>query len=237
MSIAVLLRKKIRNGTLLFCCSGIGLTANAWNPFASEPSLVLPAVVQQVPPFFTLLINPAGDAKNTGREIDGTYERGITMQCASELKKALEERIPGVRVILTRFPGEVVEPLQNASFANRLKIDLYVSFHFFEHKEKSHPLYIYHLLYNPIVDLWDKKNTDLVFLPYDQAYTLSLNKSVAYGTDLFLLAERIERSYGVICHNLQGIPFKPLVGITAPSLALECGIRKKDDWRGLVSFL
>ncbi len=222
---------------MALCFVGVGSLSYAWNFFSPDTRTALPAeLLKPVSPFFTVLINPAGDAKNAGREIDGTYERGITMQCATELKKALEQHLPGIRVVLTRFPGEVVEPLHNASFANRLKIDLYLSFHFFEHAEKTACVYLYHLLYNPTVDKWDTRGTQLVFLPYDQAYTLSVKKSIRYGTDLFQQAKRIERSYGLLCHPLYGIPFKPLIGINAPSLAFECGIRKRDDWRSLIPF-
>ena len=226
--------RNIRLLILVLFVAGSGFSLTAWNFFTPDSTPVQPYIPQPSLPFFTLLINPAGDAKNAGREIDGTYERGITMQCATELKKALEQRIPGIRVVLTRFPGEVVQPLQNASFANRLKIDLYLSIHFFEHTEKILPLYFYHLLYNPIIDRWDKAGSELEFLPYDKAYTLSIKKTVAYGTDLFQHAKKIEGTYGVRCHPLKGIPFKPLVGIIAPAVALECGIRKKDDWRPLI---
>ncbi|MBA3751471.1 N-acetylmuramoyl-L-alanine amidase [Candidatus Dependentiae bacterium] len=216
---------------------GSWMSIRPWSFFTPETPVHLQNISPRIPPFFTLLINPAGDAKDTGREIDGTFERGITMQCASELKKALEERISGLRVILTRFPGEVIEPLQNASFANRLTIDLYLSLHFFQHSEKLHRLFLYHVLYNPEIDVWEKKSNELVLLPYDQAYTLSIKRTIDYGTELFKSAKSIERAYNIVCHKLQGLPFKPLAGISAPSVAFECGIRKKDDWKPLVPFL
>ncbi|HSW75550.1 MAG TPA: hypothetical protein VLG50_00750, partial [Candidatus Saccharimonadales bacterium] len=55
---------------------------------------------------FTIIIDPLGDPKNTGREIDDVFERGITLQCAEELKKQLNNVLPHIRVILTRVPGE-----------------------------------------------------------------------------------------------------------------------------------
>ncbi len=38
---------------------------------------------------FTIMIDPAGDAKHTGRLIGDTLERGISLQCAEQLKTAL----------------------------------------------------------------------------------------------------------------------------------------------------
>ena len=40
---------------------------------------------------FTIMIDPAGDAKHTGRLIQDTLERGISLQCAEELKKNLTQ--------------------------------------------------------------------------------------------------------------------------------------------------
>ena len=84
------------------------------------------------PVTFTVMIDPAGDAKDPGRVIDDTYERSLTMQFAEELKSVLEKNNRGLRVIFTRFPGEALESLQNVSFSNRLSVDLYVRLSFFE---------------------------------------------------------------------------------------------------------
>ena len=36
---------------------------------------------------FTIMLDPSGDAKHTGRIINKTFERGISLQCAEVLKK------------------------------------------------------------------------------------------------------------------------------------------------------
>lgn len=41
----------------------------------------------------TIIIDPAGDANHALREIDDTYERGLTLQCAQALKKKLKRCI------------------------------------------------------------------------------------------------------------------------------------------------
>ena len=66
------------------------------------------------------MLDPAGDAQNPGRTIDDNFERGITLQFAEKLKEMLQEKFPTIRVVLSRTPGESLQPLQNANFANRL---------------------------------------------------------------------------------------------------------------------
>ena len=190
-----------------------------------------------VPIRFTLMIDPAGDAKEPGRSIDDTFERGITLQLAEELKRAIEAENPGIRIILTKFPGEVIEPLQNASFANRLKVDLYLSFNVFEHKEKLSTLFFYQLTYNPATDLWVKKTDDLVLLPFDQAYKNSLAQTDTFIKQLYDACKKEERSAKLNCHLPLKVPFKPLVGISAPAVGIELGIKKKDDWKEVAPYL
>jgi N-acetylmuramoyl-L-alanine amidase len=201
---------------------------HCWSFFGSKQDEPL-----VVPIRFTLMIDPAGDAKEPGRTINDTFERGITLQLAQELKQSIEAENPGVRVILTKFPGEVIEPLQNASFANRLKVDLYLSLHVFEHKDKRNTLFLYQLQYNP-ADLWVKKTEDLILLPFDQAYKNSLPKTESYIDQLY---ESCKKETKLTCHTPLKIPFKPLVGISAPAIGIELGIKKKDDWKEIGSFL
>lgn len=36
---------------------------------------------------YTIMLNPAGDARHTGRRIDDTFERSVTLQYVEKLKK------------------------------------------------------------------------------------------------------------------------------------------------------
>ena len=47
---------------------------------------------------FTLLLQPAGDARHPGRSIHGSYERGLSIQLAELLKSALEHRDPTLTI-------------------------------------------------------------------------------------------------------------------------------------------
>jgi N-acetylmuramoyl-L-alanine amidase len=199
-----------------------------WSFFFSEEEK--PKTVVR-PVTFTLMIDPAGDANDTGRVIDDSYERSLTMQFAEELKANLETNNSGMRVILTRFPGEHLEPLQNASFSNRLSVDLYISLSFFEEKTANTTLSIYTLIYDPATDYIQKKSEGLTLLSYDQAYKESLSISKEYSRKLYEACEQKK----LTCRKPLGIPFKPLIGVTAPSLGLEIGLNNKNHWKQLVA--
>jgi len=178
---------------------------------------------------FTLMLDPAGDAKHAGRIIEDSFERGITLQFAEKLKKYLEFNDPSLRVILTRFPGESLEPLQNASFANRLEVDLYISFHFYHEEAPKPELFVYYFC-NDVTDSWHKSSNELLFVPYDKAHriTFSLTKKVA---DVLEKSLRIDRYAALFDYKgTFGIPFKPLVGIVGPALGIEISLKKKDQW-------
>ncbi len=206
----------------------------AWPSFFSETPQ--PPLMPEKPPF-TVMIDPAGDARNPGRVIDDTYERSLTMQFAEELKQLLETEPRKCRVILTRFPGEAVEPLQNVTFANRLGIDLYISVHFFEQKAETPHLYFYTLLYDPASDFVVKKGTSLELLPYDQAYKVPLAKTKQYTSLAYDTCSQASKSFHAVCHAPLAIPYKPLVGILAPALGVEIGIHHKSQGKLLVPLI
>lgn len=198
-----------------------------WSFFFSDEE-VPPAPTRPVS--FTVMIDPAGDAKDPGRVIDDTYERSLTMQFAEELKKRLEKDNKGLRVILTRFPGEALEPLQHVSFANRLTVDLYISISMAETSGLSPVWYVYQLIHDPATDFIEKKNSGLALLPYDQAYKVALNSSKQYSEKLHAACAKKK----IACHPPISLPYKPLMGIMAPSIGLELGIQKKHQWKQLV---
>lgn len=179
---------------------------------------------------FTIMIEPAGDAKHAGRIIEDCFERGITLQYAEELKKVLEKKRPGIRIILSRFPGESLEPLQNAHFANRLGVDLYISINFFKGKEGKQTLYMYHFLYNPTTDYWKQNKDSLSFIPFDQAHKPFLTATKNYAQSMVKTLQALYNTQFEI-HGIIGLPFKPLIGIAAPAIAIEASIHAKNDWK------
>ena len=56
----------------------------------------------------TIMIDPAGHAKNTGRKLSDGYERAETLKFAEALKVTLEE-LYKAKALLTRAPGEFAD--------------------------------------------------------------------------------------------------------------------------------
>lgn len=177
---------------------------------------------------FTLMIDPAGDAKHTGREIGDSFERGITLQCAEKLKTLIEQRYPEVRVVLTRFPGETLQPLQNANFGNRLDVNFYLSIHFYHDQATRPSLYLYAFSYG---DDFVTKTTDLTFYPCDKAYLISTGTTHAWATIMqkHLSSSSYQKQFD--CKGCFYLPFAPLIGVKAPAVALEIGLKTKHDWQ------
>lgn len=217
---------------LLIACT-IFLEVLPWSFFSET---LRPPLVPEKPPF-TVMIDPAGDARNPGRVIDDTYERSLTMQCAEELKQLLETEPHRCRVILTRFAGEAVEPFQNITFANRLGVNLYISLNFFQQTTETPSLYWYTLLYDPATDFAVKKGPGLELLPYDQAYKLSLAQTKQYGALAYAYCSESSKTYHVQCTPPMAIPYKPLVGIMAPALGIEIGILHKNQGKLLAPLI
>lgn len=181
---------------------------------------------------FILMIDPAGDAKNTGRQLDDSFERGITLQCAQRLAHVVESKVSGVRIVFTRMPGETVHELQNANFSNRMDVDLYLSIHFFQEHETLPRWYVYSYAQQEDCII---KPVQLALYSYDQAYLL--NKKLTDGL-LDIAKKRLQHtSIAGKTFNYSGIfqfPFKPLIGISAPALAFEIGLKHKDDWQACI---
>ncbi len=202
-------------------------TLFGWSFFFTDDDSTTPAR----PTTFTIMIDPAGDAKDPGRTIDDTYERSITMQFAEELKKELEANNKGLKVIFTRLPGEALESLQNVSFSNRLAINLYISLSFFEESASKPSIFTYNLIYDPATDFIQKKSSELALLSYDRTYKVSLSETKHYSQKFATACDQKKFT----CHTPIALPYKPLIGIMAPAIGIEIGINRKNQWKNLVA--
>lgn len=178
---------------------------------------------------FTIMLNPAGDAENKGRIIDDTFERNITLALAHALQNQIEQHIPGVRVILTRTATEVIRPHANANFANRLDVDLFLSLHCFAESQTRPQLAIYTFGYG---DQSAMRLPDLAFYPFDQAYLLQQEITGKYAHAMQSALKKHSKIYDV--GELHTIPFKPLMGIKAPAIGIEIGLKNKQSWQNFI---
>ncbi len=177
---------------------------------------------------FVLMLEASGDSMQTGRIIDDSFETTIAYNFAQNLKSRLQAASAHLKIMLNRNPGERVAPLQNATVANRLHVNLYVSIHFFEQKDAKPTLYIYQLSYHDSCIL--KKN-DLNFYPIDMVYLL-------HQTITDQWAQQIKKTLSIdpaiAVYGPYKLPSKPLIGINAPAIAFEIGIHHKNDWQPLI---
>lgn len=200
---------------------------------ATQTTVEKPTLTAIATPF-TIMIDPAGDAQKTGRTIGDIFERSITYACAQAFKEELEKTCGQLRVIITREPGEATEPLQSATFTNRLRAHLFISLSCYQAAQEPATCALYHFLYDPVADFWHKKDGRVAWDPYFSAHCTNLKTSV-YA--LKIMQERLVtyRQQGLFqmspCH---GIPFRPLVGVQAPAIGCEIGISNPDGWRLLI---
>jgi N-acetylmuramoyl-L-alanine amidase len=182
-----------------------------------------------------VMINP-GDGKGTGRMIVDGYERGVTLSMAEELQKKLSERY-GVRVVLSRSPGEEVSELSSASFANRMNTDFFISLHVYHQEEPKPNIYLYNLVYNPLVDVASHQFVPLTFVPLYQAHFVNSFQTRLYGSKIKDVLEETHNKKVLDVHGMFGIPFRPLCGILAPALAIEVGLSYENQWKNIMPAL
>lgn len=181
---------------------------------------------------FVIMLDPAGDAKNTGRQIDDSLERGITMQFVQKLKNYVEQKYKNIKIVLTRDAGQRVEALQNASYANRLGVDFYLNVNFYKENNVKSQVYVYTFSYKDEFQMTAKRG-ELHFYPYDMAHLINRGISLNFADIVRSVFSTGSRSkYFDFC-GVFSVPFKPLIGVKAPAVAIEIGLNKKDDFNNL----
>ncbi len=175
-----------------------------------------------------IMINPAGHAGDPGRSLSG-FERAATFRFAQELQSAFE-RAYDFRVVLTRVPGEKIVDFQNASFANRLNVDLFISVHLFKLESVRPKVYVYQHVADPVGDFVDRTFPSLKMISVLQAHQVSIFRTKNIGQQLSNALSGADNQKIFDFGGFYGIPLKPLCGIVAPALLIEVGVNQDDDW-------
>ena len=177
-----------------------------------------------------IMINPAGDAKNVGRRLNEGFERTEAYKWAEKIQHEVQDRF-GIKVVLTRAPGDEIVPLQNASFANRLNTDLFLSLHLYKDDSDKPKIYVYQHGYNKLVDFARRSYGDqLKFAPIFQAHQQNIFKTRDYINVFKNTLTKSEYQQSFDFFEPKFLPLKPLAGITAPSIAIEIGINGDNKW-------
>lgn len=173
-----------------------------------------------------VVIDPAGDARRTGRRIGDSFERGLTLQCAEKIKEIIEERASYIKLIITRMPGDHVYDLQNATLANRIA-DCFINLNFYYTQETKPTIFLYQFSYG---NDFAACQQGLALYSYDQAYRI--NKNATDRMCLLCKHELSQQKY----HSLftvagpYSLPIKPLIGVIAPTISCEIGLKSKELW-------
>ncbi len=177
---------------------------------------------------YIIILDPAGDAKKTGRAINDSFERGLTLQCVEKIKFYLEQRMPHVKVIISRQPGDIVSELHNASLSNRLGADLFIRLHFYQTTDTKPTLFLYTFACD---NDFAQYQHGLALNTYDQAY--KINKSVTDTIAQQCMHHLSQQQYATLFSvaGPHALPIKELAGIIAPSVCIEMGLKHKDMWK------
>ncbi len=176
---------------------------------------------------FHIILDPAGDAKNTGRQLATCYERSITLQLCEVLKENILKQHPTCTVTITRTTGETRSQEQRAQMANQLNANLFVHISCFEDTSlKPHVMLYYmssnNLLYTPpaYTLIPAHKGPDIA-LPNTKKFIRSMYTNLSKQTFYTIL-------------NPYAIPDTRLASIMVPALTIEFGISRTMSWTSLI---
>jgi N-acetylmuramoyl-L-alanine amidase len=80
-------------------------------------------------PVRTIVIDPGHGGDDYGARAFGMHEADLTLDLAQRVRASLIERLPGVRIVLTRDRDVFVSLEQRAAMANAVDADLFLSIH------------------------------------------------------------------------------------------------------------
>lgn len=177
---------------------------------------------------FHLVLDPAGDAKNTGRQLATCAERGVTLQLCEMLKESIIKEIPHCTVTITRAAGETRTQEQRAQIANQLQADLFVHISCFSDTVLRPRLAFYYHAPSPIIS---PSLSLYTLIPAHKAHDLVSTETRHMVHSVYTTLK------GMIPYTLHApaaIPDARLAGLTIPACTLECGITGDVPWTTLV---
>ncbi len=199
-----------------------------WHSFFPDQLMVQPTAAsgQQA----TIMLSPFGNNNSQGRSLKSNFESSIAHQFVHALAQELETNFPTIRIRMSHEKTDCITPLQIASMANCLPVDLFIQFQFYsEHESK---ICIYHCSNNNdfLCKCWD-----LSWCQAGQAYLINKKNSAAWAQKIANVLSSADNSKWFSVVGPYAIPLKPMVGIIAPSLLIEIGLANDDDWKQMIA--
>ena len=175
----------------------------------------------------SILLDPAGDMRTTGRLIGDTYERTCMQQLAQGLKAELEKK--GHTVLLSRLPGEQVTQKEKAQLANQCTVDIVLRLQAYHCANVTPQL---HIFYYDTQQMHATRTTPHV-LSYQKAHTLHHKESKGYAQAFYAQLQQEQYTHFLYAHEPIGMPCVALKGVVPPAICIECGMQRPSDWHYL----
>lgn len=177
---------------------------------------------------FHLILDPAGDAKNPGRQLATCAERSVTLQFCEMLKEALTKQLPSCTITITRTAGETRTQEQRAQIANQLQADLFIHISCFSDATLRPQLALYYTA-SPHTMTTPLSPYNLISAHKAQELESSQSHDMVH---FFYTALCGKVSYTI--HSPTAIPDARLVGIMIPAFTIEFGITREIPWTALI---
>lgn len=180
---------------------------------------------------FTIILEATGDAVTPGRTIGNNFENAVSFTIAQHIKQMIDSTSAHIKIYINRTPTEIIVPLQNAQFANKLNADLYLSLHCYHHTNAQPRITLYQYSYHePSIF----KKGSLGFYTADQVATINESQTTRWAQEfkVYLASQSQVELQGVY-----KLPFKSLMGIEASALAIEIGMAGEQDLPIVITLL
>lgn len=176
-----------------------------------------------------IILDPAGSAGQTGRKLASGYEQGEALQCAQALKTKLKDMC-SVDVEIARTAGQEKTTYQTATLANKLDADLVVHLSFYKEESARPKIFLYHLVFNPVLDRTSYTDNQFAPVPLYQAHFRNKYQTKVIANTIKASLCQFENKKLFDVEGPFGIPTKPLVGICPPAVTIEIGMNEETKW-------
>jgi N-acetylmuramoyl-L-alanine amidase len=190
-----------------------------------------------------VVIDPGHGGKDPGATgVRGTEEKNVTLAIAKALKKALNEKLPKVKVVMTRDDDEFVELDKRGEIANDAGGKLFISIHCNSMPHKPNPMHGLEVYFlrpgrtDEAIRIAAQENAAIKYEnDYEKKYqsydednmiltTMAHSAYVKYSERLAqLIADNVSGTASVADNGVSQAGFYVLVGASMPAVLVEAG--------------